>query len=640
MSDRADSDHVRAAERDWAAAAATVLRKAGRLPAGAPDEEAWERLSRSTVEGMTVPALGTPRRAADLATAAASASPAGSAPFLRGAPREVAASGGAADWDVRALIDDPDPDAAQRAALGNLEGGATSLWIRVGPRRGTAPGDLGSVLAGVRTDLAAVMVDAGGDAEATVAAGQVLGDAAAASTATLHPGSTLGFDGIGALARAALRPAPGAGPAAGTDGLVEVVRLADRLAIGAVTVDAVAAHEAGAGDAGEVGYALAVGAEYLRALTGLGLDVDTACGLIDFRYAATDDQFLTIAKLRAARLAWHRVAELSGAATDARAQRQHAVTSPAMATRYDPWVNMLRATIATFAAAVGGADAITALPFDATLGVPDEFGHRMARNISALLMGESHVGAVRDPAGGAHAVEMLTAELAEAAWQEFGAIEAAGGVAAALADGSLADRIGRTRAERARRIASRRRPITGVSEFPNPAESAGTLPARRAASAQDAPPTGADVTAGALPPFRRWAAPFEDLRDTPPGGPVVLVTVGSEAAAAARLLFTRNLLAAGGIRVVEAPPGADAAAVVRENAAATVMFAGADQDYAGRLRDLAEQVRGAGARTVLVAGRPAAVSELPDGVIDTAVAAGDDMLAFLRSVRHTLGGTR
>ena len=99
-----------------------------------------------------------------------------------------------------------------------------------------------------------------------------------------------------------------------------------------------------------------------------------------------------------------------------------------MMTRYDPWVNLLRTTVAAFAAGVGGADAVTVLPFDTRLGVPDALGRRMARNISSLLISESHVAAVHDPAAGAHAVEMLTAELAEAGWAEFQRIEAAGGI--------------------------------------------------------------------------------------------------------------------------------------------------------------------------------------------------------------------
>ena len=153
--------------------------------------------------------------------------------------------------------------------------------------------------------------------------------------------------------------------------------------------------------------------------------MDEAASLIEFRYAATDEQFPTIAKLRAARRLWARVLEASGAAESA--QRQHVVTSRAMMGRVDPWVNMLRGTVAAFAAGVGGADAITVVPFDEPLGLPDAFGRRIARNTSSLLIEESHVAAVTDPAGGSYAVEKLTDDLAVAGWAELGRIEADGG---------------------------------------------------------------------------------------------------------------------------------------------------------------------------------------------------------------------
>lgn len=185
-------------------------------------------------------------------------------------------------------------------------------------------------------------------------------------------------------------------------------------------------HEAGASAAQELGCSLAGGVALLRELTSAGLSVEAALGQLEFRYAATADQFLTIAKLRAARRVWARVAEASGADAAAGAQLQHAVTSPVMMSRRDPWVNMLRTTVASLAAGVGGADAVTVLPFDHALGLPDGFARRIARNTSTILMEESHVGRVIDPAGGSWYVERLTDELAQAAWTWFQEIERAG----------------------------------------------------------------------------------------------------------------------------------------------------------------------------------------------------------------------
>jgi methylmalonyl-CoA mutase len=246
----------------------------------------------------------------------------------------------------------------------------------------------------------------------------------------------------------------------------------------------------------------------------------------------------------------------------------------------------------------------------------------MARNISAVLIGESHLGAVTDPAGGAHAVEMLTADLAESAWAEFGRIEESGGILAALNDGSLAKRVGAVRAERRRRIATRRRPITGISEFP----AAGERPPERRPLAQ-------------TEPVLRWSAPFEALRDQPAGEPVLMVTVGTQASAASRTLFTRNLLAAGGVRVVEPDPAASIEQAISRTGCRTLILAGSDAAYQGDVADLARRARAAGARAVFLAGRPQGLlADLPAGLIDGTVAAGDDVLAFLHTVRATLGG--
>ncbi|MGG7614009.1 methylmalonyl-CoA mutase family protein, partial [Streptomyces sp. ZG43] len=258
----------------------------------------------------------------------------------------------------------------------------------------------------------------------------------------------------------------------------------------ALTVDALPFHEAGGSAAQELGASLATGIAYVRELTGAGLALAEAFGQIEFRYAAVADQFLTIAKLRAARRVWARVAEVCGV-PEAGAQRQHAVTSPVMMTRRDPWVNMLRTTVAALGAGVGGADAVTVLPFDQELGVPDAFARRIARNTSTILIEESHLARVTDPAGGSYYVESLTDQVAEAAWAFFQEIERAGGQAKALRAGLVGERLAATWAERSAKLARRKEPVTGVSEFPNLAEK---LPERTSAPV---PP------AGGLPRVRR-----------------------------------------------------------------------------------------------------------------------------------------
>ena len=610
-----------AAAATWSAAAAAVLRRAGRFAADAPDSEAWDGLRRTTVEGIAIPPLGTATRASHLPTASALAADPGSAPYLRG----NAPSGG---WDARALIADEDSARAGAAVQANVAGGAQSLWVRLGAG-GTDVADLADVLAGVDPETTAIALDCGriGD-DVALAAARVLADVGSRGGGP-HPHSGVGADPVGRRAREALAAEGSASGDASAQSAVrsteprltptehEIVAMAADVGIAAMTVDGTAVHDAGAGDAFEIAYALAAGAWYLRSLTAGGIDIDAACRLVTFRFAVTDEQFTSIAKLRAARLVWHRVAQLCGASAAARRQRQHAVTSAAMMTRYDPWVNMLRGTVAAFAAGVGGAEAVTVLPFDSALGTPGEFGHRMARNVSALLLGESHVGAVADPAGGSYAVELLTTDLAQAAWTAFGEIEAVGGVLAAIADGSIAAAVAHTRSERDRRVVRRTQPITGVSEFPDVGESPAALPQRRRSDRD---------------PVRRWAEPFEEMRDVPPRRPVVLVTVGSAAAASARELFIRNVLASGGVAVQhdEAP-----------DAGSVVVVAGSDDGYAAELGRAARAAKDAGARAVFVAGRPRAVLDaVPDGLVDGTVALGDDVVTFLHTVRRALGGVR
>ncbi len=560
-------------------------------------------LTRRTLDGVEVPPLGHPGLVADLPGTGAP----GAAPFTRGRLAEPPEEG----WDVRAAAGGQSAATVNHAVLDDLENGVTSLWLEVGGP--LAAGDLPAALDGVYLDLAPVVLDAPGD---QLGAARALVAHLADGGVTPAPGTNLGVDPVGAALRAA-------GLEAAPDDVAATVAEAARLAVEAGTlglvVDGTALHDLGASDGQELGYLLALGAAYLRALVAAGHDVDAALGLLEFRLAATDEQFPTIAKLRAARRAWARVAELSGASPEAGAMRQHVVTSRAMMTRYDPWVNMLRGTIAAFAAGVGGADAVTVVPFDEPLGVPDTLGRRNARNTSLLLLHESHVGAVADPAGGSWSVERLTDDLARAAWAELGRIDEAGGVVAALGDGSLAGRVGDVAGRREAEVATRERALTGLSEFPNLGE---TLPEREP-HAQDRA-------------VRRYGAAFEAMRDEPPAARAFLATMGSVAAHTARATFATNLLAAGGV-------GADPAGhtegvhdlVAAYDGQPVAVLAGSDAAYADWGADAVRALREAGATHVVLAGRPGEKTVAEDR-LDGSCAVGVDALAFLARTRQAL----
>ena len=565
--------HTRA---EWEAEAAAVLRKSKRLQDGEPDAAVWEKLTRRTLDGIGITPLGLPDAPA-----------AGLRPSRAGG------------WDIRSHVSGSAAKSVNEEALAELEGGATSLWLDLSAE-GSAD-DLAAVLEGVMLDLAPVVVDAPTQA---VAAAEAYLAVLEQSGSTAAAGSNLGADPLGAL----LRGLPLA-PDEAFDELRTLTDLARQHDLRAVAVDATAAHDLGASDAQELGWSIAAGVAYLRALTDHGLSVEEAAELVEFRYAATDEQFPTIAKLRAARRLWARVLQLSEASPVS--QRQHAVTSRPMLSKYDPHVNMLRATVAAFAAGVGGADAVTVLPFDSANGRSEEFPRRIARNVSHLLLDESHVGVVVDPAGGAYAVERLTDDLAAAGWEEFLRLEAEWESGHDF--DPFRERIAAVVAERDRQVATRRRPLTGLSEFPLADEQ----PLVRE------PDPLADRT-------RRYGAAFEALRDQPAEQHVFVATLGTVAQYTARATFATNLLAAGGIAADVAGPTSGVDDLVAKYAGQpVVMLAGSDALYAEQGGAAAEALRAAGARRVIVAGKPLAGC-------DDNVATGDDVVAFLTRTKEAL----
>lgn len=586
---------------DWQTLVAEVLAKSG---AAAPaDPEA--ALATSTYDGITVNPLYTAGRDVD-----AGGRP-GRPPFLRAATTDGATTTG---WDVRVRHADPDPAALNAALRNELETGATSVWLVLGGAGGLAVDDLPRALDGVALDRTPVVLDAGPETVAAAQAIRALAEQRDVAPQTLR--GSLGADPIGTRARR--------GGALDLDMLAAAVRWAPQLPeLRVATIDGTVYHDAGAADAQELGIGTAVGVAYLRALTDAGLSIDDALAAVEFRWAVTAEQFPSIAKLRAARRIWDRVAELCKASEQRRGQRQHATTSAAMLTRRDPWVNMLRTTIGCFAAAVGGAEAITVLPFDAAIGVSDDFARRIARNTSSVLHDESSLGRVIDAAGGSWFVESLTDELAERAWGVFTEIERAGGAARALEDGRIGELIGRVRERRAADIAHRRAPITGVSEYAFVEEP----PVVR-------PPLPVVDGDGVLPRVR-YAADFEALRDRADAAAqrptVFLAALGPFAAHNARVAFARNLLAAGGIAAVTGTGDVEQlAAAFRAAGTRVACLCSTDEVYATDAAPVIAALRTAGATQVWLAGRAEA-----DGV-DGQLYAGCDALAVLRAVLDEL----
>ena len=606
-----------AGREQWQHLVEGVLRKSGAQDVSGAQAEA--ALTTQLQDGLSARPLYT----AEDDTAADPGFP-GFPPFVRGGRVQGPAVDG---WEIRQPHADPDPKRANESVLADLENGVGALWLTLG-QGGLPVTGLPQLLRGVYLDLVAVVLDAG--AEFPAAAEQLLGQYAEHGVAAADARGNLGADPLGLLART--------GQAAETAAqLAAAAALAARCdrefpGVRALTVDATVYHDAGASAAQELGCSLATGVAYLRELTASGLSGQAAAAQLEFRYAATADQFLTIAKLRAARRLWARVCEVSGVPAERSAQRQHAVTSAVMMTERDPWVNMLRTTLACMAAGVGGADAVSVLPFDSALGLPDAFARRIARNTQSVLLEESQLGRVIDPAGGSWYVEQLTDELAHAAWTWFQQVERAGGQQTALGSGLVRERIAETWAQREDDLAHRREPVTGVSEFPNLAE---RLPVREPAPA----PVG-----GGLPRVRR-SQQFEALRArsdarlaaTGERPEVFLAAIGPAAAYTARSGFAANLFQAGGIATVLGEgAGAEALAEAFTASGATVAcLCSSDRLYAEQAAEVAAALRGAGAERVLLAGKPGGPGELPG--VDGYVFTGCDAVAVLGSVLDLIG---
>ncbi|MGZ8752462.1 MAG: methylmalonyl-CoA mutase family protein, partial [Acidimicrobiia bacterium] len=335
---------------------------------------------------------------------------------------------------------------------------------------------------------------------------------------------------------------------------------------------------------------------------------------------------------------WARVAEVTGATAGRAAQRQHAVTSTAMMSRYDPWVNLLRATVAAFAAGIAGADAVTVEPYDHVRSVDgSELGRRLARNTQVVLIEESNLARVIDPAGGSWYVEKLTDDLAHTAWVRFQEIEQSGGIVAALEQGTVQRRIGDTWEERSGNLAHRRDAITGVSEFPNIDEDP---PAPR--PDEPAPIAGAFARL----PSVRYAGAFERQRarsdravaETGARPSTFLAALGPASVHTTRVTFAKNLFEAGGIGTVAGSGTVDdVTAEYAASGASLVCICSDDTTYAEHAEATARALRDAGAKRVYLATKPGDNrAALEAAGVDEFVFAGCDALSVISGALDTL----
>jgi methylmalonyl-CoA mutase len=619
----------------------------------------------------------------------------GTFPYLRG---NIAAASSDGGWDVRQAVSTPSPATANAVALEELERGAVSITLvmdaviqTLDPEHGAEAGaggiaaytlaDFERLLEGVYLEFAPIAVNAGAGALPTAAAVLALAQQRGLDLSKLQ--LAVNADPIGTLAKTGRLPWPAAAA------VTETAKFAASLSslapsATAIAVDTAPYYESGASEAQDLATAMATGVAYLRALTEAGLSLEQAAATIAFNYRLGSDFFAGIAKLRAHRLLWSRVLDACGAPVAAGASALHAATAERIITRRDPWVNMLRGTVTSLAAGLGGANSVSCLAFDAGLGVPASLGRRIARNTQLLAIEESNVGKVLDPAGGSWFIEKLTRDLAEAAWPIFQEIEAQGGMLKSLETGHIQSLIAKVRASTATDLAKRKQPITGVSEFPDIGEEAvinteidmvadkQSAKDRLAALPKDAvtaPDLAAMMTAliqGAsipqiaagfqkqpeniqpLSPFR-FAAAFEELRDISDmvkgergaRPQIFLANLGTVAQHTARATYAKNYFEAGGIEAIPTPGFAtapDVVAAFEDSGAELAVICGTDAQYADMGAEVAEELKEAGCNKVFLVGRP---GDLEDSLtlagVDGFIFLGSDVLDTCRTILTHLG---
>jgi methylmalonyl-CoA mutase len=550
----------------------------------------------------------------------------------------------AAPWQVMQRIDHPDAGQANAQALHDLENGATGLTLVFAGANGAYGFGLEPSAEALAKVLEGVIFDAGIAIELQIGPQSRMAAIHLAEYITRNgrdPAACdirFGLDPLGACAAWGSSPYTWREIVPAVTGAIK--SLADMGFKGPFAVaDGPVIHDAGGSEVQELAFALATGVAYLRALEHAGVDLETARGMIYARLTTDADQFLTMAKFRALRLLWARVEQACGLAP--KPIFIAAQTAWRMLTQRDPYVNVLRATMATFSAGLAGANAITVLPHALALGLPDPFARRVARNTQLVLLEESNLAKVSDPAAGSGGIETLTQQLCEAAWALFQEIEQAGGGFAALEQNLIQRKVAATRTMREQNIVTRKEVLTGATEFPNLHEA--QVMVLEAKPIVLAPYGEAKLSFEALPPMR-LAAPFEGLRDRSDQilkergdrPKIFLANLGTPADFTARATFAKSFFEIGGIETIDTEGFTDAAvlaAAFQSSGAALACLCSRDIIYAEHGVVAAQALQAAGAKHIYLAGRPGEhEAAFRSAGVEDFVFAGVDAVAVLEQV--------
>ena len=595
-------------------------------------------------------------------------------------------------WDIECISTHPDAYKANQEILEDLEKGATSIGIKIDPagENGTRIQtvlELKTLLSGVFLNLAPIRLNMTEQClETTAIFLKVLAESDINANDFF---GNFGEDPLGKLIVTGKTSSP-------------IKCLLDRMAdisfyvsnkypnAKTINISSEPYHNAGCSEAQELAIAMATSTEYLRSMIKSGLTIDEACDQVCFTLTADADIFMSIAKFRAAHELWRNIALASGANERGSIATINGISAPRILSRRDPWTNILRTTSACLGASIGGADAITILPFETASGLPSILGRRIARNTQIILQEEASIGRVIDPSAGSWMIESLTKQLTERAWLIFQGFEANGGLINEIESGSLQRLVLETAEIRENNIACRREPITGVSEFADIYEAPIKIEERAKAKASRTtskvrkkdnaglipfPQPGKgklittltesttnqtlvgdrtdelrtkEIKVQALPPVR-LAEGFEKLRTTSEQyelkngrkPQIFIANIGQPADYTTRAMFITNLFATGGFEIKSHSNGTDLAQICTEfqnSVAQVVVICSTDDLYRTYAEELIKKIKVHKPAIIYVAGEKNKKTEFL-AKTDTNIFVGDgcNVLNLLTKTFDVLG---
>ncbi|WP_423129420.1 methylmalonyl-CoA mutase family protein [Gaoshiqia sp. Z1-71] len=543
------------------------------------------------------------------------------------------------DWDVRQNIIVKDFKEANRKALDVLMKGVTSPGFVFNECIDVAKDDMAVLLEGIC--LESVEVNFVAKCYSNKIAGAFTDYVLAGKWDPKNIRASVACDSFGNYLLYGRMKNGFEGSVAQVKGLIEKTAVLSNFRV--IAVNAKNYGNSGSSIVQELAFALAQGAEYLSALTEAGVTTEDVAKNIKFNFSISANYFMEIAKFRAGRMLWAQIVKAYGPACECACKmRVHAETGSWNKSVYDPYVNMLRTQTEAMSAALGGADSITVLPFNAIYEEPTTFSDRIARNQQLLLKEESNFDKIVDPAAGSYYIEELTAAIADEAWKLFLTIQDKGGFLTAAKEGFIQAEVKAMAAKRDLNVATRRENLLGVNQFPNFTEALEIDLDAATFEAQDL--TAEDAEIETLKPYR-GAMAFERLRvatdkfaEKGKRPLAFMLTIGNLNFRKARAQFACNFFAVAGYEVKDNngfKTIEEGAAAAKAAGADIVVLCSSDDEYAELAPAAFEAVKADS--IFVVAGAPACTDELKAKGIENFIHVKSNLLEELTGYQSKLG---